>query len=266
MYCFNFEKFEFDYEPYPIGLASEIILPDFYQELVRDFPQKDLFIYRPNYGKKWSLSETDNPDNYYHFIKNNPTYFKFYRDLKSKNFILNLIDFLKKNNIDLAVRNRKILDTNRFSSRYYFNRTWLNFLNKLGCSYHLNARFEFSRIPLDGGHILPHTDSPQKIVTIVIPIVENNNKNIAETAGTSVLKPKDIKNNYNQINRWLSFDEVETVKTFPFMPNKSVIFVKTFNSLHGVYPLEITSDKEQDRRSLTINIEYIQKHYGSRTF
>ena len=32
----------------------------------------------------------------------------------------------------------------------------------------LEARFEFSALPADGGNIVPHTDAPTKIVTMVV--------------------------------------------------------------------------------------------------
>lgn len=265
MTFFEFKKGEFLYDPYPIGLAQNIIKALPYNDLVTNFPSRDLFIYRPNYGKKWSLSETDNSQAYFDFIKNNSTYFNFYKELKDKEFILKVVDFLKSHKIEVPLRNRKFINTNKFSKLYFFNKTYLHILNKLGSAYHLNARFEFSRMPVDGGHILPHTDSPQKIITIVVPIVSSNDGTSIKNAGTSVLRPKDVTNNYNQLNKWLSFDDVELVKTFPFEANKSIVFVKTFNSLHGVAPL-LSEDKNQDRKSLTINIEFVQKHYGSRTF
>ena len=48
--------------------------------------------------------------------------------------------------------------------------------------------------------------------------------------------------------------EVEPVASFPFVPNQCIIFVKTFNSLHCVRPMQ-AEDSSAMRRTLTINIE-----------
>ena len=55
------------------------------------------------------------------------------------------------------------------------------------------------------------------------------------------------------LDPWALRDEVEKLRTFAFLPNQCVIFVKTFNSLHGVPPM--TGPPGVMRRTLTINIE-----------
>jgi hypothetical protein len=118
----------------------------------------------------------------------------------------------------------------------------------------LSARFEFSMLPAEGGFILPHTDSPQKIITLVITILPPGEWNPSFGGATEVLRPKDIKNNYNYKNKYLGFDDVQTVATFEYVPNNCVIFIKTFNSLHAVRPMK-ASDPRLMRKTLTINIE-----------
>ena len=68
------------------------------------------------------------------------------------------------------------------------------------------------------------------------------------------MRPKDIRNNYNYKNNYLEFDDVQTVSTFEYVPNNCVIFIKTFNSLHGVRPMK-ANDPSLMRKTLTINIE-----------
>jgi hypothetical protein len=116
----------------------------------------------------------------------------------------------------------------------------------------LGARFEFSVLPGDGGHILPHTDAPQKLVTLVISMVDDAWSE-AWGGGTEVLRAKDPAVAFNKMNRYLAFDEVERIRTLPFRSNQCVVFVKTFNSLHAVSP--VAGGSEVLRRSLTINIE-----------
>ena len=44
------------------------------------------------------------------------------------------------------------------------------------------------------------------------------------------------------------------VRTFDFLPNQCVVFVKTYNSLHSVRPIALPGPTRM-RRTLTINIE-----------
>jgi len=69
--------------------------------------------------------------------------------------------------------------------------------------------------------------------------------------GTDMLRATDPRRSYNYVNRYLGFDEVEVLHTFPFQPNQAVVFVKTFNSLHCVRPM--TGPEGAMRRTLTVN-------------
>ena len=59
---------------------------------------------------------------------------------------------------------------------------------------------------------------------------------------------------FNRVNRYLDFEDVDEVKTFPFLPNQALIFVKTFNSWHAVMPMTAPRD-DKLRKTITINIE-----------
>ena len=43
------------------------------------------------------------------------------------------------------------------------------------------------------------------------------------------------------------------LRTVPFLPNQAMLFIKTFNSLHGVQPMK--GPETRLRRTLTLNIE-----------
>jgi hypothetical protein len=120
-------------------------------------------------------------------------------------------------------------------------------------SSNLKARFEFSMMSAAGGHIHPHTDSPQKHITLVVSMVRPGEWDQAWGGGTDRMRPLDPSNNFNFLNRYLEFDQVETIGTMPYEPNQCVIFIKTFNSLHAVKPM--SGPKAVMRRTLTINIE-----------
>ncbi len=109
-------------------------------------------------------------------------------------------------------------------------------------------------LPADGGHILPHTDSPSKIVTLIVSMLHEEEWNSAFGGGTDVNRPKDVHLSFNQLNDQANFEEMTVLDTFEFTPNQAVIFVKTFNSWHSVRPMTGKGSGAM-RKTLTINIE-----------
>ena len=88
-------------------------------------------------------------------------------------------------------------------------------------------------MPITGGSIVPHTDNIRKVVTMVVPILGEDEWNPNWGGGTSVVMPKDAKHLFNRINNYLGFDEVEEIKTLPFLPNQCLVFIKTDSSWHA---------------------------------
>jgi hypothetical protein len=246
----SFKNTDFIYEPYPIGAARNIIEDSFYDELVRSFPPQDLFSFMAYHGNKYSLSEVNNPDAYHEYVRRNPPWRDFHRWIKREEFPAEILAMLCQHNIDLDVPELNEDGAPSGSSILQKLRSRRMSQPKSG----LSARFEFSMLPAEGGFILPHTDSPQKIITLVITILPPGEWNPSFGGATEVLRPKDIKNNYNYKNKYLGFDDVQTVATFEYVPNNCVIFIKTFNSLHAVRPMK-ASDPRLMRKTLTINIE-----------
>ena len=247
----SFRNTNFIYEPYPIGEARNVFEKSLYDQLVESFPPQDLFAFMAYHGNKYYLSEMNNPDAYHEYIRGSRPWLDFHQWIKREEFPGEILAMLCRHNIDLDV---PPLDGNAPTAG-------ASILERLRPRTRqprsgLSARFEFSMLPADGGFIKPHTDSPQKIITLVITILPPAEWNPAFGGGTEVLRPKDIKNNYNYKNKYLEFDDVETVSTFEFVPNNCVIFIKTFNSLHGVRPMK-AGDPKLMRKTLTINIERV---------
>jgi hypothetical protein len=243
----DLRRAEFRYEPYPIGIIRNIFEPKLYRRLVDSFPPVNLFHFMQNHGDKWSLSEVNNPELYYRFLNANPDWNRLYAEVKSNNFIEQVLGALAQSKIDLGLsaptgrddRLRKLL--NRFLGRK--------------ASGGLRARFEFSMMSAEGGNILPHTDSPQKHVTLVVSMVRPDEWNPAWGGGTDLMRAIDPSENFNLLNRYLRFDQVEKIATMAYESNQCVIFIKTFNSLHAVEPM--TGPRDVMRRTLTINIETV---------
>ncbi len=244
--CFNFSNLKLRYRPYPIGVAKNLIESSVYKDMVRDWPQTDLFLYMPRLGNKYALSEKFHAKQYHAFIKNSPVWKTFYKWIKSEDFIYSVMDVLFEHGIDLGYRR----PANKWK---YFYKNLKSIIKrqppKRGAR--LNARFEFQMMPETGGHIFPHTDTASKFVTIVVSMTEAWDKTVG--GGTDVNQPKDITKDFNWLNRQASFEEMDVVDTFEFEPNQGVIFVKTFNSWHSVRPM-VGANPDNMRRSLIINL------------
>lgn len=261
----SYQDLKIDYEPYPIGLCVPALPPETYRALLACFPPLELFGAKEELGHKYSLSEVNHPEAYHDFVRGSRPWLDFYRYVKSEGFIRDTFAGLAAQAVDLGLSRCRVRSRNRFDG---FGRVLAALPRGVGSGLEsirmtldrlassravLGARFEFSVLPGDGGHILPHTDAPQKLVTLVISMLDDSEWREEWGGGTEVLRPKDPKVAFNKMNRYLAFDEVEQVRCLPFQPNQCVVFVKTFNSLHAVSPVRGGSGVL--RRTLTINIE-----------
>jgi hypothetical protein len=118
----------------------------------------------------------------------------------------------------------------------------------------LRARFEFSALPVDGGFLVPHTDAPTKVATIVVSMLKDGEWDPAFGGGTDFNKPKSDHLRYNQMNRSAAFEDMDVIDSLDFVPNQGVMFVKTFNSWHSVRPMTGQGSKAT-RNTLTVTVE-----------
>jgi hypothetical protein len=247
---FNYDHVEFRYEPFPIALAKPIMDDATYAQLLDAFPTVEIFESFEKMGKKgrkFTLSEKENPKIYNEFVQSSPVWREFHRWIKSDDFAYGALEMLKRHHIDLGfeqvpparrvAKRLKTAVTGRVSPR----------------EVPLKARFEFSALPADGGCLPPHTDAPSKIVTMVVSMAREGEWNPAWGGGTDLNRPRSTALAYNQMNALAGFDDMEVLHTYEFTPNQAVIFVKTFNSWHSVRPM--TGNSGALRRTLTVNIE-----------
>lgn len=251
---FNFDAAAFRYEPFPIGVARPVFSPEVYEELVENWPDRELFAYMPTLGRKYSLSESNNGATYRQFVEQTPIWKKLYQEIKSQEFVGAVIQLLNGQHINLGIAEDVSVNPAP-SRRRWFQRTDLahDLLNKNIRA--LKTRFEFSMMPADGGHIKPHTDNPDKIITLVASMVRPGEWDPAWGGGTTVLRAKDRRHSFNHMNRQLDFADADELDVFEYEPNQCVLFIKTFNSLHAVSPL--TGPAGALRKTLTINIEVV---------
>ena len=237
----------FEYEPYPSGLVRPVFPAAVYEGLVATYPDKSLFEFKPALGNKYSLSEVNHPEQYHRFIRDTPEWQRFHDYIKGDAFVPQVLDFLKARHIDLGLNRYRVVSRAPAARRS-------SALSRLQRRMELSARFEFSMMGADGGSILPHTDTPQKLITLVFSMVREGEWNPAWGGGTDIVLPRDRTRIYNQLNKYLDFADVEVLKTWEFTPNQCLVFVKTYNSWHSVSPMR-GAGTDGLRRTLTVNIE-----------
>lgn len=246
----SFDNLSLRYEPFPIGISTPVMDAGDYDQMVATFPGEDLFVSLPKVGYKYVLSEKFNERQYHDFIRAQPLWREFHRWIKSDDFIWTVMDALRVRHVDLGYGERMPWHTQMFR---LLRGKRLRGKRKIG-THRLRSRFEFSMLPSGGGHVLPHTDVPSKIITLVVSIVRAGEWNPAYGGGTDVNRPKDPQLTFNLLNRRAEFDDMEVLHTFDFEPNQAILFIKTFNSWHSVRPMTGNGNNLM-RRTLTINIE-----------
>jgi hypothetical protein len=243
----NLDRASFRYDPYPVGVIGGVFDPSDYEALVRSYPPHDLFVERPDGGIKYVLSEKYNARRYASFIRETPPWRRRHDWIKSEAFVDSVDDVLKQN-VGLAAYRSSAGLVWKKALRDVFAYRRLPRVHP-----QLYTRFEFSMLPSDGGCVIPHTDSPGKLITLVLSMVDKDEWDPAFGGGTDVNRPRDPRRSYNHLNRDVAFEDVEVLHTFEFLPNQCVLFVKTFNSLHSVRPMQVPGPRRM-RRTLTINI------------
>ncbi len=244
---FQFSDVAFRYEPYPIGLAREVLAASSYKRLIEAWPATELFEFKQQLGNKYSLSEVNNPAHYRRFVRTQAAWKEMHSYVKSSEFMHEVIALLYEHHMDLGL-------SGAILARRQAGLSFIDQLKVLRKTRKLSARFEFSMLPADGGYIKPHTDAPQKIITLVISMMAPDEWDPRFGGGTDVMRPRDVTRSYNYMNRQFEFEQMETLHSFPFEPNQAVIFIKTFNSWHAVQPIQGGGSKTM-RKTLTINIE-----------
>jgi hypothetical protein len=244
----NLDLLDLRYRPFPIGSIRPAMSEDLYAECLREFPDSELFEYIGEIGHKVSLSEKYAARNYQHLVTKNPVWRTMHQWIKSREFIESAFEALSSRGVDLGYQtpswSRRMQQRIRSMWRGRGRRADL-----------YSARFEFSMLSAAGGSVLPHTDNPEKVITIVISMVGDGEWPAEFGGGTDVLEPRDEKLTFDRLNdRRPDFGEFEILETYPFQSNQAVVFAKTFNSWHCVRPMT-GPDAQVWRRSLTINIE-----------
>jgi hypothetical protein len=223
---FNLDNVTVRTEPFTAFYLRGLLPPDFYEQLAHSFPPLARFSFRANLGNKYLLTESEG-DAYFEFVESSPPWRKFYDEIKSDDFKQQVLSFLNSNGIDAVGNGASVND--------------------------LTARFEFSALPTNGGSQRPHTDNPEKLVTLILSLMKAGEWDPRWGGGTSICRPKDETLYFNYANDYLDFADVEIVDAFPFEPNAGVVFVKTPVSWHCVQPLNV-AEASPLRKTVAISL------------
>lgn len=234
---FQLSSFNIDYEPYPVIFIKNILPLDFYNSLVKAFPDESLLKHFPAAGDKYLLSEGSDEVLYTKVLNDYPVWQQLYKIIKSSAFINSIYSFLRTNHVDIGIEGLPV----------YFPAP----LEKLNARY-ITSRFEFSSLSANGGYHIPHTDIAKKLVSLIIPIVSDDDWKDNGIGGMSVCYPKRKEFIYNQVNKPLLLEEVEIIRKYEFLANSCVLFPKTFNSWHCVE--KVFNPHVLYRRSIVIQL------------
>ena len=246
---FSLANLELRYEPFPIGVARPIMDDASYRTYLDGYPPMELFEYIPKVGNKYCLSEKYNAPKYHEWIREHGCWREFHRWVKSPDFVFLVLDELARRSVDLGFKRRSTAQMVQRRVRSLLSGRWWQGEDRL------SARFEFSMLPADGGSVTPHTDNPDKIITMVVSMARPGEWDPAYGGGTEVNRHRRPELSFNRMNGKAEFEDMELLDVYEFEPNQCVLFVKTFNSWHGVRPMQGKGSNAM-RRSLTITIEH----------
>ena len=215
--------------------------------LIREKFPVDFKLYATENNEKYSISE-GRPEMY--AIKKDEFWRKIFLKFTEKSFLKELFDFLQldsKSGERIAIASINPL---------------VNIFNRIHGKLIVDIRFQFSLMP-PGAFIVPHTDSPDKFITLCFYIPDLDQEGDAEL-GTNFFKPnsEEVKHlNWSNAHLKLGSAEYES-----FMSNHSLLlrpsysskeivgFIKNENSWHSVDAVKLLVGKS--RKSLNVNFNY----------
>ena len=210
----NLKKENLNLDPFPYFNFNSFFSKTYYEDLIRMKPLDEQFEktdpnrtvnqYSINYRRRFNLAQKLD-----------------FLDKERKNFWQNFIQFFVS---PIFVEHLLLMCKEPILKRYKINN-----LNDLK----IYIRMELIR-DTGGYMILPHTDSPKKIITMLM-YIPNDDNNI--DLGTSLFSPKD-KNFESETTKQFDFKYFDEIKKMPYKKNFAFGFVKNKKSFHGRYPID----------------------------
>ncbi len=186
----NLDNFDFIINnPFCIFEKKNFLENDIYYELLKNFPNEELFTDVHQNGKKIYLNNKQT--NFYEFIKNN-IWSDFYDNFNNKKLISSIIELIKPklNLIENRKNFNKFLFIKKYSNKFY--KRLVRKLYKLFDYNCVRLGFEFSIIK-QNCFIPPHCDTENKLLSLMIYFPSKNDSTF-ENLGTNFYKIKNGSN------------------------------------------------------------------------
>jgi hypothetical protein len=247
----HFDHVDFRYDPFPIGVATQLFDEGLYRDLVATYPPTSAFVVdRGVTGRRYTLARHANAAAYRAHLRQAPAWRELSRYVRSRTFVHSVADMLLAHAIDLQIPRQpaplagRLL---RFAKLAATRRRLPHWSRMPG------TELVFAMLPADGGSLHPHTDHPSKMLNLAIPMVAPGEWDAAIGGHTNINRPKDVKRWFNRGNQWLAFDEVDVLETVPYRPNQALVVIRGDNTWHSVPPMTATGSPVM-RRTVNINI------------
>jgi len=229
--------------PFFHGYIDNYLPEQVYQSLLQSFPEKTLHI---NYGAENTLGN------------DHPRLTDFWR---ASPFCQTLLDFFTSEKFLDDLRNfigpAAALERG-YSDRahWYYVSGWSTAATPVGAKP-IRVTFKFSRLT-SRQWIPPHTDNPCKLLSLLIYFAGSDWRE-SYGGGTEIYEPKftALKNNWHNIE--MAFELMNRRRTFAFLPNRLVFFLKSKNSWHGVSPLACPDGKFRNSLLITFHDQAVQE-------
>ncbi len=168
----QYQNIKFDYEPFPIGVARPAFAPDTYRPWWKAFRRSICLNTKPTRATSIRFPGQQS-GKYRRYVQSSAPWRAFHEFIRSGAFVSGAVEMLKRNGFDLG------LPIPGFAERLYLKARAIKRGNPCRIFPTIKSRFEFSAMPITGGNILPHTDHPKKLITMVVPMLRDDEWNDA---------------------------------------------------------------------------------------
>ena len=251
-----------EYEkPFYIFEKKQLLEKYFYQQLQNDFPVEDLFT---NFDKRNPQKQFfNNSDKKFKmWLFKNESWKVFIDSMNHDQFLDLLFNKFKNQFMDNLNKNYRYIKKwkNTYNNNFFLNlKEKFNFLRNNNFKT-IEIRIEFSRLK-NGASLIPHTDVPSKLFSLLYYIPNKNYQFTEKSGGTNFWKSNSDKH----FNNWQNdksnekkdffdsfYDQHSIIHYSNYEHNKFLGFCKNHISWHSVD--EIYTKNNQNRDSLNIFI------------
>jgi hypothetical protein len=240
-------------EPFLVCSIDDFLDEKLYEELFNCFPPKDFFV-NPNPDKGNKIALDGRSDRVQQYIETNSIWKKFTESINS-----NESSKFFKSLFDSHIPKRDLFQNRSWITDLNFYKTKSEIDRDLDANY-IRYSFEFSYME-NGAYIPPHTDSKNKVISMIFYFADPEIDWFNYSCGTSFFKLN--KGARSEFKSWESvhlegqmledfYEQSSVFHRSEFKPNKFLLFIKSDISWHEVKPIQLP--KNISRKAFIVNI------------